>query len=87
MDVLNIKKMEDGCNYSHAIGDDEDNKELSGEGKNIGIHPLTNKSIFLKVGRYGRYLETETEEGKIKRSSIPKNVQNEDLNLEKSLIF
>ena len=35
-----------GCKYSHAIGDDEDNKELSGEGKKIGIHPSTNKSIF-----------------------------------------
>ena len=81
------KKGADGCNYSHAIGDDEDNKELSGEGKNIGIHPLTNKSIFLKVGRYGRYLETETEEGKIKRSGIPKNIPNEDLNLEKSVNF
>ena len=76
-----------GCKYSHAIGDDEDNKELSGEGKKIGIHPSTNKSIFLKVGRYGRYLETETEEGKIKRSGVPKNVTNEDLNLEKSVNF
>ncbi len=81
------KKDANGCNYSHAIGDNEDSKELSGEGKNIGIHPLTNKSIFLKVGRYGRYLETETEEGKIKRSSVPKNVQNEDLSLEKSVNF
>ena len=30
--------------------------------KILESHPLTNKSIFLKVGRYGRYLETETEE-------------------------
>ncbi len=76
-----------GCKYSHAIGDDEDNKELSGEGKNIGIHPVTNKDIYLKVGRYGRYLETETLEGKTKRSSIPKNVSNDELNLEKSIDF
>ena len=65
----------------------EDNKELSGEGKNIGVHPVTNKNIFLKVGRYGRYLETETVEGKTKRSSIPKNVSNDELNLEKSINF
>ena len=76
-----------GCKYSHAIGDDEDNKELSGEGKKIGIHPSTNKSIFLKIGRYGRYLETETEEGKIKRSSIPKNIPNEELNFKNQSTF
>ena len=81
------KKDANGCNYSHAIGDSEDSRELSGEGKIIGAHPLTNKSIFLKVGRYGRYLETETKDGKIKRSGIPKNVPNEDLSLEKSVNF
>jgi len=81
------KKDGNGCKYSHAIGDDENNKELSGDGKNIGIHPVTQKNIFLKVGRYGRYLETETEDGKVKRSSIPKNVTNEEINLQKSLKF
>ena len=76
-----------GCKYSHAIGDDENNKELSGDGKNIGVHPLTSNKILLKVGRYGRYLETETEDGKLKRSSIPKNVPNEDIDLQKSIKF
>ena len=42
---------------------------------------------MLKVGRYGRYLETETEDGKLKRSSIPKNVPNEDIDLQKSIKF
>ena len=32
-------------------------------------------------------METETEEGKIKRSSIPKNIPNEELNLQKAVNF
>jgi DNA topoisomerase-1 len=81
----NYKKDSNGCKYSHAIGADENNKELSGDGKIIGIHPDLNKNIFLKVGRYGRYLETEIEKDKTKRVSVPKNVPNEDIDLAKSV--
>ena len=83
----NYKKDGSGCGYSHAIGSDEDNKELSGEGKEIGINPETNNKVFLKVGRYGRYLETENLENKIKRTSIPKNLKNEEIDLDKALKF
>lgn len=79
------KKDGNGCKYSHAIGADDNNKELSGDGKVIGIHPELNKNIFLKVGRYGRYLETEIEKGKTKRASVPKNVPNEEIDLAKSI--
>ncbi len=81
----NYKKDGDGCKYSHAIGTDEDNKELSGDGKLIGLDPVTKKEIFLKVGRYGRYLETQNQEKKIKRTGIPKNFKNEDIDLERAL--
>ncbi len=81
----NYKKDGDGCKYSHAIGTDEDNKELSGDGKLIGLNPETKKEIFLKVGRYGRYLETENQEKKIKRTGIPKNFKNEDIDIERAL--
>ena len=83
----NYNKDGSGCGYSHAIGSDEDNKELSGEGKEIGINPETKNKVFLKVGRYGRYLETEISENKKKRTSIPKNLKNEDIDLDKALKF
>ena len=83
----NYKKDGSGCGYSHAIGSDEDNKELSGEGKEIGVNPETKNKVFLKVGRYGRYLETENLENKIKRTSIPKDLKNEEIDLDKALKF
>ena len=83
----NYKKDGSGCGYSHAIGSDEDNKELSGDGKEIGIHPETKNKVFLKVGRYGRYLETENSDNKKKRTSIPKNLKNEDIDLDRALKF
>ena len=83
----NYNKDGSGCGYSHAIGSDEDNKELSGDGKEIGVNPETKNKVFLKVGRYGRYLETENSENKKKRTSIPKNLKNEDIDLDRALKF
>ena len=83
----NYKKDTDSCKYSSAIGDDSDNTDLTGDGKKLGTNPSTGKDIFLKIGRYGRYLEMQTENDKPKRVSIPKNISNDDINLEKSLKF
>ncbi len=80
-------KEKEGCNYSHAIGSDEENKELSGDGKKIGVDPKTGKEILLKIGRYGRYLEIESEDNKLKRASIPKKLKNEEIDLEKAIKF
>ena len=55
--------------------------------KNIGIHPETKNKILLKVGRYGRYLESENIEKKLKRISIPKKIQNEEIDLDKAVKF
>ena len=81
------KDDKNACKYSSAIGDDEDNKDLTGDGKKIGIEPSTGNQIFLKIGRYGRYLEMQRDDDKPKRVSIPKNVSNEEVNLEKSLKY
>ena len=81
----NYNKDSSGCNYSHAIGDGEENKELSGDGKLIGIDPNSNNQILLKIGRYGRYLETPSDEEKPKRISIPKKMTNEEIDLDKSI--
>ena len=63
----NYSKDGNGCTYSHALGENDENKELSGDGKFIGIDNETKQKIFLKVGRYGRYLETLLDDGKAKR--------------------
>ena len=81
------KDDKNACKYSSAIGDDEDNKDLTGDGKKIGVEPSTGNQIFLKIGRYGRYLEMQRDDDKPKRVSIPKNVSNEEVNLEKSLKY
>ncbi len=83
----NYSKDSNGCKYSSAIGDDSDNTELTGDGKRIGIDPSTGREIFLKIGRYGRYLEMQNKNDKPKRVGIPKNVSNDEVNLEKSLKF
>ena len=74
-----------GCRYSSAIGGDNSNTELTGEGKKIGVNPESGKDIFLKIGKYGRYLEMITDDSKPKRVSVPKNMQNEEIDIEKSL--
>ena len=81
-------KESSGCKYSSAIGDDADNTDLTGNGKKIGKHPETGFEIFLKIGRYGRYLEMEIQSGettKLKRTSVPKKLGNEELDIDKSI--
>ena len=81
----NYSKDKDGCTYSHALGENDENKELSGDGKFIGVNDYTKQKIFLKVGRYGRYLETLLDDGKVKRTSIPKKMKNEEIDIDKSI--
>ena len=81
----NYNKDGNGCTYSHALGENDENKELSGDGKLIGINDETKQKIFLKVGRYGRYLETLLDDGKSKRTSIPKKMKNEEIDIDKSI--
>ena len=81
----NYNKESGGCKFSSAIGDDADNSDLSGDGKIIGEDPKTGNQISLKIGRYGRYLEMNNGSEKPKRIGIPKNMSNEEIDLEKSL--
>ena len=58
---------------------------IEGE-KTLGIHPEFNRLIKIKKGRYGLYLELESEEkGEIKRSAIPRNKSAESINLEEAV--
>ena len=57
---------------------------LDGE-KIIGNHPETNKIIRLKKGKYGPYVELDTDDEKPKRASIPKGTSLNDIDLEYSI--
>ena len=48
----------------------------------LGIHPKTKEKILLKTGRYGPYLELETE---LKRASIPSFLPVEEMSLEQAV--
>ena len=65
----NFNKDLDSCKYSASIGDDSENTDLTGDGKKIGKDPTTGREIFLKIGRYGRYLEMQNDDQKPKRIS------------------
>ncbi len=73
-----------GCSFSQPIGIDENNQELSGQGKLIGNDLKTGKTILLKIGKYGRYLEIKDDDDKPKRIGIPKKMQNSEINIDRA---
>ena len=78
------------CNYTRqlsALGEDEDAADSAD--KKLGIDPDTGLDVWLKVGRFGPYIQLgEQEKGskeKPKRSGIPKSWDPADVDLEKAL--
>ncbi len=59
----------------------------SPEGETLGIHPEVGRDVLLKVGPYGPYveLESENEDKKPKRVSLPKGKAPADVDLEYAL--
>ena len=78
-------KKDNGCRYSSSLDDrDLKNQLIDGE-KLLGVNPETKKEILLKKGKYGLYLEMQTEDEKLKRTAIPKNLSIDEVTLEKSI--
>lgn len=80
------------CNYTRqlsALADGEDAAE-SGD-KQLGVDPESGLDVWLKVGRFGPYIQLgEQEKGskeKPKRSGLPKTWKVEDIDLEKALML
>ncbi len=66
---------------------DSDGLNLDVEPHELGVHPDTQKIIFMKKGPYGVYVEMdeEIEDRKPKRQSLPKGVTAADMTLEKAI--
>ena len=79
------EKGKTGCNYTSSIGDKDDDADFLDGEKIIGNHPETNKIIRLKKGKYGPYVELDTDDEKPKRASIPKGTSLNDVDLEYSI--
>jgi len=70
------------CKFTRPFGGDDSNTQA--EDKILGQHPDTGKDIVLKTGRFGPYVEMETEK-KPKRTSLPKTWPYDLMDLEKGL--
>ncbi len=80
------------CNYTRqltALGDGDDG--AASADKKLGVDPDSGLDVWLKVGRFGPYVQVgEQEKGskeKPKRSSIPKGWEPASIDLEKALML
>ncbi|MCA8887875.1 MAG: type I DNA topoisomerase, partial [Parvularculaceae bacterium] len=78
------------CNFTRQLSA-ADNDEAETSDRVLGPDPDSNLDVWLKIGRFGPYVQLgEPEKGskeKPKRSSIPKSWNVEDFNLEKALML
>jgi len=75
------------CNYTRQLSASEDGAEATD--KTLGIDPQSELEVFLRIGRFGPYIQLgeqdkESKE-KPKRAGIPKTWKVEDITLEKAL--
>lgn len=74
------------CTYTRQIGTQENATETITEKKDkiLGTDPDTNEEIHLLYGRFGPYVQLGKEK-KAKKSSIPKDMNPEEVNLEQAI--
>jgi DNA topoisomerase-1 len=72
------------CRFTRQLSSPDGEDQAESGDRELGIDPETGKPVWLKVGRFGPYVEEATDD-KPKRSSLPKGWQPADLDLEKAL--
>ena len=75
------------CRFTRQLAETGDKASLSGEGKVLGVDPVTELDVTLRSGRFGPYVQLGEPEGKEKpkRGSIPKGWDLESIDLERAL--
>ncbi|MEM8855052.1 MAG: type I DNA topoisomerase, partial [Pseudomonadota bacterium] len=74
------------CNFTRQLGDDPNAEQTSDGPVVLGNHPVTGAEVSLRTGRFGPYVQMETDE-KPKRSSLPKGWAPDEITLEKAVML
>ncbi len=72
------------CRFTRQLSSPDGDDQAESGDRELGIDPETGKPVWLKVGRFGPYVEEATDD-KPKRSSLPKGWEPAALDLEKAL--
>ncbi len=76
------------CRYTRQLGVAEGEEPVSGD-RELGIDPNTERKVWLKIGRFGPYVELEADaedkKAKPKRSSLPKGWEPASIDLDQAL--
>jgi DNA topoisomerase-1 len=72
------------CRFTRQLSSPDGEGQAESGDRELGIDPETGKPVWLKVGRFGPYVEEATDD-KPKRSSLPKGWEPAALDLEKAL--
>ena len=76
------------CRYTRQLGVAEGEEPVSGD-RELGIDPDTERKVWLKIGRFGPYVELEADaedkKAKPKRSSLPKGWEPASIDLDQAL--
>ena len=72
------------CRFTRQLSTPDGEDQAESSDRELGVDPATGKPVWLKVGRFGPYVEEATED-KPKRSSLPKGWEPAALDLENAL--
>ncbi len=72
------------CRFTRTLANSEGEGDAENADRELGVHPVTEQPVWLKIGRFGPYVEMP-EGDKLKRSSLPKGWTPASIDLEKAL--